>query len=157
MSALQLPQDFADLLVCLNEEAVEYMVVGGYAVMAHGYIRATEDLDVWVRATADNAARVLTAMQAFGMPPGLSADVLARVEGSPPTGFRFGRRPLAVDLITSVAGVSFDEVWPDTVVRQFAGVPARVIGRAGLLKNKRASGRPRDIADIVALEALEQA
>ncbi len=69
-----------DLLVCFAEAQVECMLVGGYAVMAHGYVRATEDLDVWLRASPDNAARAMAALEEFGTPPGLSVDDLARVE-----------------------------------------------------------------------------
>ena len=130
------------------------MLVGGYAVMAHGYLRATQDLDVWVRASPDNAVRVIAAMNAFGMPPGLSLDDLGRIEGEPPTGFRFGRRPLAVDLLTSVRGVEFDDAWSNSIVREFDGLEVRVIGRAELLENKRAAGRPKDVADVAALEGF---
>lgn len=69
MTAPRLPPDFADLLTCLNEAKVEYMIIGGYAVMVHGYLRATQDLDVWVRPSPDNAARVIAAMEAFGISP----------------------------------------------------------------------------------------
>ncbi|NJK32443.1 MAG: hypothetical protein HC927_08540 [Deltaproteobacteria bacterium] len=101
MSA-RLPPDFADLFVCLNEAGVDYMLVGGYAVNSYGFVRATEDLDIWVRATPKNAERLMEAMRAFGLPPGLTADDMAQIDGEPPTGFRFGRRPFAVDLLTSI-------------------------------------------------------
>lgn len=154
LTAARLPPDFADLLECLNEARVDYMLIGGYAVMAHGYLRATQDLDIWVRATPDNAERAMAAMDAFGLPPGLSKDDLARVEGPPPTGFRFGRPPFAVDLITSMQGVDFDEAWAGSVLRSFDGLAVRVIGRAALIANKRATGRLKDAADVEALEAL---
>jgi len=151
----RLPPDFADLFVCLNEAGVDYMLVGGYAVMIHGYLRTTQDLDVWVRPTADNAARVIEAMRVFGMPPGLSAEDLARVEGEPPTGFRFGRSPFAVDLLTSVNGLRFDDAWPESEVRDFDGLAVRVIGRAALIANKRSTGRLKDAADVEELEGLD--
>lgn len=96
----------------------------------------------------------MVAMDAFGMPPGLSVDDLAKIEGNPPTGFRFGRRPFAVDLITSVRGVEFDEAWAGSVVRNFDGLEVRVIGRDALIQNKRATGRLKDAADVEALERL---
>ncbi len=130
------------------------MLIGGYAVMAHGYIRATQDLDVWVRASPDNVTRVMSAMKEFGLPPGLSAEDLLQVATPPPTGFRFGRPPFAVDLITSIRGVEFDEAWAGSSVRRLDGIDVRVIGRAALLANKRATGRAIDAADIEALEAL---
>lgn len=157
LSAARLPPDFADLLVCLAEAEVDYMLIGGYAVMAHGHLRATQDLDVWVRATPDNAMRVMAAMEAFGLPPGLSTTDLTRIDGPPPTGFRFGRPPIAVDLITSVEGVEFDDAWPSCVLRSFDGLEVRVIGRDALLANKRATGRLKDAADVEALEALVEA
>lgn len=154
MSYAKLPVDFADLLECLAEAGAEYMLIGGYAVMAHGHIRATQDLDVWVRPTADNAARVLSAMNEFGFPPGLCEEDLLPASTEPPTGFRFGRPPFAVDLITSVRGVGFDEAWAGSSVRQLDGIDVRVIGRAALLANKRATGRAKDDADVEALESL---
>jgi len=154
LSGARLPADFADLLRCLAEAEADYMLVGGYALMAHGYIRATQDLDVWVRPTSDNAARVMSAMKEFGLPPGLSADDLLGGVAPPPTGFRFGRPPFAVDLLTSVRGVDFDAAWAGSSVRRLDGLDVRVIGRAALLANKRATGRAKDAADVEALEAL---
>jgi hypothetical protein len=156
LSSLRLPPDFADLFVCLNDAGAEYMLVGGYAVMTYGYLRATQDLDVWVRPSPENAARVMEAMRAFGMPPGLTLEDLASIDGEPPTGFRFGRKPMAVDLLTSVQGVDFAEAWPDSLVHDFDGVAVRVIGRAALVKNKRATGRLKDAADIEELERLSE-
>lgn len=154
LSSLRLPPDFADLFACLNDAGAEYMLVGGYAVMTYGYLRATQDLDVWVRASPENAGRVMEALRAFGMPPRLTLMDLASIDGPPPTGFRFGRKPFAVDLLTSVQGVDFDEAWPDSVVHDFDGVTVRVIGRAALLKNKRATQRLKDAADVEELERL---
>jgi hypothetical protein len=150
----RLPPDFADLFACLNEARADYMLVGGYAVMTYGYLRATEDLDIWVRASPENAVRVMAAMHAFGLPPGLSADALARLDGPPPTGFRFGRRPFAVDLLTSVQGVDFDKAWAGSVIRDFDGIDVRVIGLAELLENKRSTRRLKDAADVEELERI---
>jgi hypothetical protein len=86
----------------------------------------------------------MEAMRVFGMPPGLSLQDLASIDGPPPTGFRFGRRPFAVDLLTSVRGVDFD------------GIAVRVIGRAAPLKNKRATQRLKDAADVEELERLAE-
>lgn len=155
MNTPSLPPDFVDLFVCLEQAGVEYMLVGGYAVMVHGYLRTTQDLDVWVRPTAENAARVLAALDAFGLPPGLNLDILSVADGDPPTGFRFGRSPFAVDLLTSIRGVSFDAAWPGSTVRDVGGIPVRVIGRAALLQNKRSTGRAKDSLDVQVLQALE--
>ncbi len=154
MSTAKLPADFSDLLECLIEAGADYMLIGGYAVMAHGYIRATQDLDVWVRPTSANAARVMAALAEFGLPPGLSEEQLLLSTAKPPTGFRFGRPPFAVDLITSVQGVEFEDAWVGSAIRRLGGIDVRVIGRAALLANKRATGRAKDAADVEALEAL---
>ncbi len=156
MSSRRLPPDFADLFTCLENAGAEYMLVGGYAVAAHGYLRATQDLDVWVRASPENAARVMTAMRVFGMPSGLSTDVLASIDGDPPTGFRFGRAPFAVDLLTSIQGVEFDDAWPQSQVVEFDDLRVRVIGLTALLQNKRSTGRLKDAADVEALERLDK-
>lgn len=150
-----LPQDFADLLACLDEADAEYMVVGGYAVMAHGHVRATQDLDVWVRGTTENVEKVMRAMEAFGLPPGLTAEDLLPSGRPPPTGFRFGRPPIAVDLLSSIQGVQFEDAWAGSIVRKLGDLELRVIGRAELLANKRATGRPKDAADVAALEVDE--
>ncbi len=148
----ELPRDFADLITCLNDAQVDYMLIGGYAVVAHGFLRTTQDFDVWLRADRANAERALAAIQAFGGPPLRLAD-LERGQGEPPTGFRFGRPPFAVDLLTSVQGLDFEEAWPSSEVRDCGGLPVRVIGLDALLKNKRATGRAKDAMDADELES----
>lgn len=150
----QLPADFADLLLCLGETGAEYLVVGGYAVSAHGYLRATEDLDIWVRPTPENAQHVLRALDAFGMPPGIHAATLSTTDGEPPTGFRFGRRPLAVDLLTSVRGISFDEAWAGRTILTLGDMRVPVIGIKALIRNKLSTGRLKDRADVEELRRL---
>jgi hypothetical protein len=152
----QLPQDFADLIACLNEAAVAYMLVGGYAVVAHGFLRTTQDFDIWLRADRTNAERVMVAMRAFG-DPGIPIAALEHADGEPPTGFRFGRPPFAVDLLTSIQGVSFEEAELSCEVRDCGGLMVRVIGLDALLKNKRATGRAKDAMDVSELEALRSA
>lgn len=154
MTLPPLAPDFADLFACLNEAKADYMVVGGYAVMAHGHIRATRDLDIWVRPTRANARRVLAALEEFGMPPGLSLDVLAEIDGPPPTGFRFGRPPMAVDLLTSIRGVDFNTAWKDSLVRDIGGLSIRLIGLTALLQNKRSTERAKDMLDVEALRRI---
>lgn len=149
----QLPQDFADLITCLNEAAVDYMLIGGYAVVAHGFLRTTQDFDVWLRADRTNAQRVVMAMQAFGG-PGIPIAALEHVEGEPPTGFRFGRPPFAVDLLTSIQGVSFEEAEAGCEIRDCGGLMVRIIGLEALLKNKRSTGRAKDAMDADELEAI---
>lgn len=148
---MNLALDFLDLLSCLNTAHARYLVIGGYAVNAYGHVRATEDLDVWVEASPDNATRVLEALREFGLPPGLDTAMLTTT-GSPPAGFRFGRRPVSVDLLTSIHGVDFACAWSQRTSIEVEGLHIHLIGRRHLMENKRASGRPRDLADLEALQ-----
>jgi hypothetical protein len=145
--------DFRDILSSFDAEGVEYLVVGGYALAAHGLPRATGDIDLWVRATPENASRVYRALVAFGAPADrfregdfASDDLIVQI-GVPPS---------RVDVITSIEGVSFDEAWPNRKVIVVDGIGVSVIGRRELLTNKRAVGRPQDRADVARLEAEEQ-
>jgi hypothetical protein len=144
-------QDFLDLLSAFNAGEVLYLVVGAYAVGVHGHPRATKDLDIWIEASPENAARVMSALRAFGAPLG---DLEARDFEIPGTGFMMGNPPSRIDVLTQIDGVRFDEVAPRAIEASFDGVPTRVIGLEDLLANKRAAGRLQDLADIRALERL---
>ena len=142
-------RDFVEMLSALNAADAEYLVVGAHALAAHGLPRATGDLDLWVRATPENAGRVLAALRTFGAPLfGLTVDDLTR----PETVFQIGVVPVRIDLLTSISGVEFDEAWGGRIEASIEGVPFGVIGRAELLRNKRATGRPKDLLDAAALE-----
>jgi len=153
---MELHHDFLDLFHELNLVDARYLLVGGWAVNAHGVVRATEDLDILLATGEANADRVMAALRSFGLPPGLPRELLVAPDGEPPTGFSFGRRPLRVDLLTSVQGVSFEDCWADRLTVRVDDERIFVIGRAALLASKRASGRPRDIADVAALEARSE-
>lgn len=143
-------RDFVEMLSALNAADAEYLVVGAHALAAHGLPRATGDLDLWVRATPENAGRVLAALRTFGAPLfGLTVDDLTR----PETVFQIGVVPVRIDLLTSISGVGFDEAWVGRIEAAIEGVPFGVIGRAELLRNKRATGRPKDLLDADALES----
>lgn len=146
-----LSQDAIDLLVELNEAGAEYLVVGGHALAVHGVSRATVDLDVLVRPISANAARVLVALRAFGAPVaahGLSAHDLAR-EG---TVYQMGLPPNRIDVITSIDGVDFETAWRGRVQTIVDGVVVPFLGREELIANKLAAARPKDLADVAALE-----
>src|SRR5690606_35652700 len=112
--------------------------------------RATDDLDIFVRATPDNAARVIAALKRFGAPIDAHevTDALFTKEGY---GYRMGRKPILIELLTTIDGVTFDEAQRERVLVEIAGVQVPVIGRDPLLANKRAAGRPKDLADVEAL------
>jgi hypothetical protein len=143
--------DFRDILSAFIDARVEFLVVGGYAMAAHHLPRATKDLDLWVRPDASNATRVLTALDVFGAPlHGLSATDLEK-EG---TIYQVGVPPNRVDVITVAEGVRFEDAWLDRTDVEIDGLLVPVIGRRSLIANKRTVGRPQDLVDADALEAL---
>lgn len=143
-------QDFKELLLAFNEHNVDYLIVGAHALAAHGHVRATKDLDLWVRPDEENAQRILQALSVFGAPLGdLTADDLTRKE----TIFQIGLPPLRIDIITAIDGVEFADAWPDRLETVFGGVPAAVISRHHLIRNKKTAARLQDLADVQQLEA----
>lgn len=147
---MELSPDFCDLLAEFNEHEVDYIVVGAHALAAHGHIRATKDLDVWVRADPSQAERVYAALRAFGAPlHELCVEDLAR----PGTVFQIGVAPVRIDVRTNLSGVSFDVCWPRRVATALGGVPTAVLARSDLIANKLACGRPQDLADVAWLQA----
>ena len=150
---VELPPDFRDVLVALADAGADVMVVGGYAVAYYGYPRATKDLDIFVRSEALNGQRVFSALAAFGAPLarlGVTADDFAK----PGRVVQIGLPPLRIDVINQLDGVDFEEARREAGTFEVDGRSIRVIGRAALLANKRATGRPQDLSDVVALERL---
>ncbi len=147
--------DFLDLLRAFSDAEARFLVIGAYAVGVHGRPRATKDLDVWVEASTDNAPRVMRGLVAFGAPlMGLTESDLS----TPGLGLQIGVAPGRIDVLTKISGVAFEEAWPGRVQAEFGdGVLCSVIGLADLLRNKRASARPQDLADVDALERLVRA
>jgi hypothetical protein len=141
-------QDFVDLLRAFNDHSVRFLIVGAYALGVHGRPRATGDLDVWIDATPDNAARVMRALDAFGAPLG---QVNEADFASPGIVFQMGLPPGRIDVLTQLTGLTFDAAWPDRVQAPFGPVAADVIGREAFIKNKRATGRAKDLGDIESL------
>ncbi len=145
MDAPLLTDDFKEFLRLLNANRVEYLVVGGYAVGLHGYPRATVDLDVWVRATPDNAERIMQALRAFGFDlPALEPQLFI----DPRSIVRFGTPPFRIEIMTSIDGVAFDPCRRRPSVFDVDGVPVPVISLDDLKVNKRAAGRHKDLADL---------
>ena len=142
-------KDFAEMLDALSAEGAEYLVVGAYAVGAHCLPRATLDFDIWIRPTRENAERVWRALVHYGAP---LHDLTIEDLANPRTVFQIGVAPGRIDIICSVSGVEFEEAWPNRVNQRFEGTAATVIGLDALLKNKRASGRPKDMIDVEVLE-----
>jgi hypothetical protein len=151
MSRFELPDDFRDLLVALADAQADFVLIGGWAMAVHGRPRATEDLDVLVRATPANSAKVFAALAAFGAPVGPHG-VDANTFGSEGPAYRLGMKPLRIEVLTKISGVSFDEASSDPVRADVDGRVVPVIGRAALLRNKRAAWRHKDIDDAEWLE-----
>ena len=148
---IELPDDFRDLLVALSEAGAEFVVLGGHAVAFHGHPRATKDLDVLVRPSTDNAKRVYSALAAFGAP--LSAFDVGEADFATYDGvLQMGVPPIRIDILNRADGITFDEAVAEGTKFELDGHTIPVIGRAALLKNKRAAGRDQDLADVKALE-----
>ncbi len=145
---MELDRDFSEFIACCVARDVRFLIVGGYALAAHGHPRFTKDLDVWIWLDPDNAARLIRALDDFGFGSlGLDpADFTA-----PDVVVQLGHAPKRIDLLTSIDGVTFDECWPDHIVVNIGGLAVPFIDIDHLVLNKRASGRLQDLADAEAL------
>ena len=141
--------DFSDLFAALNAAGARYLLVGGYALAVHSVPRFTKDLDVWIDPTPENAPRVIDALRAFGAAmASLQEADLARAG----IVFQIGVPPNRIDIITDIDGVNFVDAWPARVITTYGDQSIAVIGRAHLIANKRATGRPQDLLDAEVLE-----
>jgi hypothetical protein len=146
-------RDFAEMLSALCDAGADFLVVGAHALAAHGLPRATGDLDIWVRPSLDNARRVLDALRTFRAPlHDLSEDDLTR----PGTVFQIGVVPNRIDILTEISGVPFEDAWTRREWFVVEGQRLPFLGRADLAANKRAAGRPKDLADLAALDTAEE-
>lgn len=146
-------EEFEDLVACLGAEGCEFLIVGAHALAAHGSPRATGDLDVFVHASVENATRVHRALGRFGAPlraHGITADDF-QTEG---TVYQMGLPPRRIDILTQISGVSFEEAAAHAVTGHLGAEVVRYIGLDAMIRNKRASARPKDLADAAALEEI---
>ncbi len=137
--------DFEDFFRLLESNRVEYMIVGGYAVAFHGYPRFTKDIDVFFAATEANAARLRDALVAFGFQPATVTTETLLKAGSV---IAIGIEPARIDLLNQIDGVTFSEAFGGVVRGKYGDMSVNFIGREDLLRNKRASGRARDLGDL---------
>ena len=149
-----LNRDFNDILSAFSDEGVEYLLVGAYALAAHGVTRATADMDLWIRPARENAKRVFRALARFGAP---LSEVTEADFATPELVFQIGNAPSRVDILTSLDGVEFEAAWKRRTTLMVEKLQIPVIGRADLIVNKRATGRPQDLADVERLVAGENA
>jgi hypothetical protein len=138
-------QDFVDLLSAFVAHDVRFLVVGAYALAVHGRPRATGDLDVWVEATPENAQRVVRALATFGAP---MTDISEEDFSRPGLVVQLGVAPRRIDLLTSLTGLAFETAWPDRLRHAFGPLEVDFIGREAFIRNKRATGRAKDLGDI---------
>jgi hypothetical protein len=147
-----LNEDYKEMLKTLVDEKVSFLLVGAYAMAAHGYPRATMDIDIWIMPEPDNADAVLRAMRRFGAPLHNLTKTDLEQKGSV---FQIGVAPRRIDIITAASGLQFDEAFSHSLRVEIEGIPIHILSVADLIRNKRATGRTKDLADAEALENLE--
>ena len=145
-----LNDDYKEMLQCLSEEDVKFLLVGAYALAVHGFPRATKDIDFFVWATPGNAAKLIRALARFGAP---MDDVSEADFSSEGVIFQIGNNPRRIDIVTTIDGVKFDQAYANRKVFVIEGLQVPVISLEDLIVNKRASGRTQDLADVEKLES----
>ena len=145
---MKLQRDLREFVELLNSQAIDYLIAGGHAVAYHGHPRFTGDIDFFVRPTLANGARIIDALRLFGFEElALSAGDFAKAGSI----VQLGRPPNRIDLLTSISGVDFGEAWA-----LLDGLPVSFLSREALIKNKQASGRTKDLADVARLLARQR-
>jgi len=146
-----LNKDYKEMLQCLLEENVRFLLVGAYAVAVHGFPRATKDIDFFVWATPENAANLMRALTKFGAPLHDISEADLSAEG---VVFQIGNSPRRIDIITNISGVTFEQAYANKTTISIEGIEVPVISLEDLIANKRASARTQDLADVEKLESV---
>ena len=141
---MKIPKDWREFIELLNSHGVEYLIVGAHALAFHAHPRNTGDLDVFIRRTPENAKRIESVLRAFGF---VSLGISAADMEQPDQIVQLGYAPNRIDVITSITGVTFDEAWRERVSGDLDGIPVQFIGREEFVRNKKATGRSKDLAD----------
>lgn len=144
-------KDFNEFLKLLNSLKIKYVIVGGYALSIYTVPRTTKDLDILIEASGNNASKMIKALDAFGFK---LSNLQAEDFLNPETIFQLGRAPVRIDIITSITGVKWDEIWKNKTKGTFgnSNIPVYFIGKAQLIKNKSATGRDQDLLDVKKLK-----
>ncbi|MGA2508239.1 MAG: DUF6036 family nucleotidyltransferase [Chitinispirillaceae bacterium] len=148
---MNIHEDFEEFLKLLNRKKVEYLIVGGYAVAFYGYVRVTKDLDILFHNSPQNIQRLKSALNGFGFPADGLSDVAFSEKGKI---IRMGVSPVMIELINAISGVSFETAWKNRVKGEYGRTKVFYLSKPDLLKNKSASGRPQDLADVAELKSL---
>jgi hypothetical protein len=146
---MDLAPDFDEFIGSLIAKRAEFLVVGAYALAFHGAPRFTGDIDVFVRPTIENAERVLAAVRAFGFP---ITDLRPQAILEPRRILQMGVEPVQIHVMSAISGVTWDEAWLGRALGRCGSHEVAFLGRAAFVQNKRAAARPKDLADIDALE-----
>jgi hypothetical protein len=150
---MELDKDFNEFVELFLEHNVRFLIVGGYALAAHGLPRATGDLDAWVWINPENAQNIMRALNAFGFQNlSLTESDFSKEDSI----IQLGYPPFRIDILTSIDGVAFDQAWEKKVVVELNGMNVPFIGRDDLITNKKAAGRPQDIADVSRLTSEDK-
>ena len=150
-TTIRLPRDFKEFLKLLEENEVEYLLVGGYAVGLHGYPRPTGDIDFWISRNSENAQKMFSVFVEFGFnSPDLSASLFTLEKSI----VRMGVAPFKIEVITYIDGVEFEDCYSNRFETELDGLRVKVINYEDLLANKKASGRPKDINDLIELRRI---
>lgn len=149
--ATPLPPDWREFFAALTDHEVRFVVIGALAVAVHAEPRFSEDLDVFAQPSAANAKRLRAALIAFGFGDAVPAAGELAQEGPV---WMLGRKPLRIDILTQISGVSWEQAWAGHATVNIDGLALPVLGRAELIANKRASGRPKDLRDLAVIEAM---
>ena len=150
---MSLNSDWIELLKIFTKEKVRFLVVGGHAYVAHAPTRSTDDLDLWVEPTPENAERVWKSLVRFGAPLRvLKPEDLLKTT----TVYQMGQPPNRVDILTGIAALTFDEAWSSRVAAKLGGVPVFMLSREDLIRNKLEAGRPQDLLDVEKLRKTKR-
>lgn len=146
-----LNKDYKEMLQCLLEENVRFLLVGAYAVAVYGYPRATKDIDLFVRAVPENASNLIRALTRFGAPLAGVSESDFSTEG---VVFQIGNSPRRIDILTRISGIDFEQAFTNRKIISVEGMEVPVISVEDLIANKRATGRLQDLADIEKLQSM---
>jgi len=146
-----LKKDFSDMIKIFLEEQVQFLLVGGISINLYGYVRTTKDMDLWVQASKENSAKVIAALAKFGAP---MQDVSVQDFEKEGMVFQIGVEPIRIDVLTRITGVKFEDAIKNVKIMEIDGINIPTISIQDLIKNKKASGRHKDLADAEVLEKI---
>jgi hypothetical protein len=145
---IALHPDFREFLQLLNARQVEYLLIGGYAAALHGHVRFTQDIDIWVYTSPANVEKAILALEDFGLP---QADEFREILQKEMRVIGMGVPPVRIEVVTTISGVTFEECYKNRLSVDIDGLSVPYISLSDLRKNKLASGRSKDLADLEAL------